>query len=262
VNLISHLKERYGIRKFRFNDDTYMTNRKKTAEVNRLLTERNLSVEWFASGRVELVNREILSDMQAAGMTSIGFGVESADEEMRKKIGKTAPLETVETAFRIADDLGIHTLGYFMIGLPGETYDQVQRTLDCIEKIRPSMPIISIFTPYPGTTLFDDVRKMGLLTEEAPINWDGFYHQSGVNYSGVMADDEWERILERAEFIRSSGPGWNEERLTRGLVRRFTVKKALQRYRKAPWIVFQDAFRVIALIRSRIVDTLGRSSKG
>jgi len=258
VDLVSYLNDRYGMRKFRFNDDTYMTHRKKTAQINRLLIQKGLSIEWFCSGRVELVNHEILSDMQAAGLTSIGFGVESADEEIRKKIRKTAPLDVVESAFRTADDLGIHTLGYFMIGLPGETYEKAQRTLDFIERIRPSDPVISIFTPYPGTALYDEVRDRGLLPETDSPGWDGFYHQSGMNFTGEMTDDQWERTIARAEDIHDRASRWREEKLTRGLVRRFTVKKALGRYRESPGAIVGDVLRVLSLIRGRIAARLRR----
>ncbi len=67
-----------------------------------------------------------------------------------------------------------------MVGFPEETEEDISMTLRFIKRIKPHTVYLSIFTPYPGTELYDKAKELGLLSE--PVNWQYFSHQSPENH--------------------------------------------------------------------------------
>tara|TARA_B100001971_G_C18210084_1_gene550114 strand:+ start:87 stop:1556 length:1470 start_codon:yes stop_codon:yes gene_type:complete len=203
IGLIEYLYNAFGTRKFRFNDDTFNLDRNRLFEFCRLLQAENLPIEWEADIRGDLADYDSLKAMRDAGCKQVNIGVETASETIIKQVRKNLDLEKVKNTFRICKEMGIKTIGYFMIGFPGETEEQVNKTIGLIEKLKPDNPIISIFTPYPGTEAFDIEVRNGTIDPSA-IDWDQFFHHSeNANYSGVISDGKWAMLVNKADRVRN-----------------------------------------------------------
>jgi len=202
VSMVKHLHQKFGTDHFRFDDDTFTINKQRVMEICGRLGQERLPITWQCDTRGELVTRELLGTMKKAGCVHIAMGVESADPVMRERIKKEASLEKVRAAFEMAADLGIDTTGYFMLGLPGETYSQASRTLDFAETVQPTNPCIGVFIPYPGTEAYQLAVEMGVMDDLDSLDFSTFYHHSNHNFSGGISEPEWFALLDRAGRIQ------------------------------------------------------------
>jgi radical SAM superfamily enzyme YgiQ (UPF0313 family) len=95
--------------------------------------------------------------MKAAGCHLIKFGVESGVQEVLDRVIKGFKVEQTVETFRWAHEVGIDTHAHTMLGMPGDTRETVERTIEFIKEIDPTTATFGVCTPYPGTPLFDEV---------------------------------------------------------------------------------------------------------
>jgi radical SAM superfamily enzyme YgiQ (UPF0313 family) len=113
---------------------------------------RNLQITFEGSTRANLINQEIAEKLKNAGLIRLSFGLESADEEIRKTMNKRVPLKYYTRANKILDDLGVECLNSVMLGLPGETRKTIYKTLDFLKNDKHiKQANFAIAVPYPGT---------------------------------------------------------------------------------------------------------------
>jgi radical SAM superfamily enzyme YgiQ (UPF0313 family) len=245
--MIKHIHRKFETDYFKFDDDTFTLNKRLVREICRLLKQEQMPIKWHCDTRVELVSYELLKEMKNAGLDTVAMGVESGDPEIRKMIRKISSLEATRNAFKVASESGIKTTGYFMIGIPGETYEQASRTLDLIEELQPTYPCISICIPYPGTDSFKQAMEMGTIKDFDSIDWSMYYHHSNINFSGKISDKQWESLLKRCtEIERYSAKRCEEERIKQ-TIKRITINKIISRYSKTPYFIFNDLYELISL---------------
>jgi len=163
ANIIAELRqviEQYGIRNFYFIDDLFTVDLQRLSAVTEQLIAERLDIRWQCLGRVDRVNAEILRKMYAAGCRRIHYGIESGNQEILQRIGKGIRLEQVQQAVRWAQEAGINVKGYFMLGLPGDTEETMQQTINLAMDLNLDEVMFSLTTPFPGTRLWDElVRK-------------------------------------------------------------------------------------------------------
>ncbi len=142
-----------GYRELWVKDVTFGVNRKHTQEFLHLLAKENLGFSWVALSRVDVVNEELLERMARTGCHTIQLGVESADESILRTIDKQISPQRVKQIFALCRRLGIRTLAHFIIGLPGETEETAQRTIEFAKELEPDFASFNIATPKVGTPL-------------------------------------------------------------------------------------------------------------
>ncbi len=153
--------KRLGINEILFYDDTFTMVRSRVVEVCNEILRRNLKIVWDIRTRVDKVDEELVRLMKKAGLERINFGVESGTKAGLAVIKKDITLEKIEQAFKICKSAGIETLGYFIIGMPGETKEQMMETIRFAKKIRPSFAHFTVFTPFPQTEVWRDLIAKG-----------------------------------------------------------------------------------------------------
>lgn len=247
VRMIKHIHYKFGTTYFRFDDDTFTLKPGPVREICELLKHEKLPIKWCCDTRVECVTPELLLEMKEVGLDFISMGVESGDPDMRKKIRKNSSLEVTKKAFRIAADAGIFTNAYFMIGFPGETFEQANRTLDFIEELNPNYPCISVCIPYPGTDCYDIALEMGIIKQGEDSDWFRFYHHSNVNFSGRINEKEWDALLKRCERIEQKAM----QRIEQERLKKITIKEIISRYTGNPSLIFSDFKRVYRWVQKK-----------
>ncbi|MBS3117900.1 radical SAM protein [Candidatus Woesearchaeota archaeon] len=150
-----------GINEILFYDDTWTMDMKRAEEICNEILRRKLDMVWDIRTRVDRVTPELIELMKKAGCHRINFGVESGTEEGLKTIKKEVNLEKVEKAFRICKKVGMETLGYLMIGLPGETREQMMQTIKFAKKVKPNFCHFTVFTPFPDTEVWRNLLEKG-----------------------------------------------------------------------------------------------------
>ncbi len=109
--------------------------------------------------RVDNVTRDLIRLMKRAGCSSIGFGVESADEGVLKNLRKGINIEQCRNAFKICNAERIKTLAFFIFGCPGDTLETINKTIRFAKELQPTLSLFNMLVPYPGTEIFEDSYK-------------------------------------------------------------------------------------------------------
>jgi radical SAM superfamily enzyme YgiQ (UPF0313 family) len=148
-----------------FLDDTFTIYRRWVKEFCRVYGER-LGIPFSLHARVETVNEQLIDELAAAGCKHITYGVESGSLRVRRDImQRAATNEQIKDVFRWARDAGIMVTANYMLGVPGETRDDLQQTFDLASELQDYALDFGyfVFYPYPGTTLFRFCVEKGYL---------------------------------------------------------------------------------------------------
>jgi len=155
-----------GIKDFLFYDDTFTVNRKRVFDVCEEIIERDLKIRWDIRTRVDTVDEEMLRMLKKAGCVSIHYGVESGNDDILKLIKKGYTVKKVKETFKLTKKIGIETLAYFMIGLPSENKENIQESFDLARELKPDYAHFTIFSPYPGTELYNYGLEKGIIKND------------------------------------------------------------------------------------------------
>jgi anaerobic magnesium-protoporphyrin IX monomethyl ester cyclase len=181
-NIISELKQMYefGIRQVNFDDDTFGISKKNIKIINDLLEKELPDMTYTCETVVQLAKDEqVVKDMKRGGCTGTYVGIESGNNEMLKSIKKTQTTDECVQAIRNLQKHGIDSHAFIMVGFPNETEETFKQTMDFLPKLKPDNIIFSVFTPYPGSDLFYQCQKDGIIDGEFDLSI--YNHQSPLN---------------------------------------------------------------------------------
>jgi magnesium-protoporphyrin IX monomethyl ester (oxidative) cyclase len=165
---MEYLIEEYGVKEIQFIDDNLTLNRKRTIELFSRMIERNLNLCWNTPQGIaaNTLDEAILRKMKESGCYEITLAIESGDEKVLSDImKKPLKLEKVTQLVKKAKKLGIMTKGFFVVGLPGETKEQMRKTFDLAKQLKLDSAGIFIASPLPGTELYRLCRENDYLVE-------------------------------------------------------------------------------------------------
>jgi radical SAM superfamily enzyme YgiQ (UPF0313 family) len=183
------------------------------------MIERKLNIEWKCEGRVDLTDEESLSWMKRAGCSMIAYGVESGNQKGLDYLQKGTRVEQVRRAFELTRRAGIRPMGYFVLGIPVETYEEELNTVEFAKEIRAAYAQFSVLSPTPGTKLYEDAVSMG---------W----------YREVEAMNPMDKEMKRPAILNEN---WDEERLNR------ILREAHRRFYLSPWYLWQQLKEIRSL---------------
>lgn len=147
------LHERYGARSFFLADPTFAVDKRWGLEFcGRLSAEGPSGIRWSCMSRTDRVDAELLSAMATAGCWNVLFGIESLEGSALEGARKNLDPATVGPAIRAAKAAGIEVIASIMIGLPGDTPEGVERTIDAIIDFEPDYAqffVVQVDSPEP-----------------------------------------------------------------------------------------------------------------
>jgi len=174
------LVEEQGAAEIGVLDDSFNIDRRRVLEICQRLVEEGLDhVPWIMINgiRANLADEEVLGAMKRAGCIRAAFGVESGNQQILDSVvDKQLTLEQVRSAFQAARTVGMETIGFFIVGLPGETEATMDDTIRFACELDPVVANFSIATPFPGTQMYETVQAEGHILAE---NWDDFVFFEG-----------------------------------------------------------------------------------
>jgi anaerobic magnesium-protoporphyrin IX monomethyl ester cyclase len=162
IDEIKDMTENYGTKGIYFVGDNFTINKNRTIELCRKIKENKLSLKWTCETRADQVNREVLSEMKSAGCQTIFFGTESGSERIQKKLNKNINLQEVKSAFNLSRQVGIKTATSFMLGIPGETIEDMKATFKFAKSLNADICMFNIYIACPGSKLYDEVISQHL----------------------------------------------------------------------------------------------------
>jgi len=208
-NVMAEIKMLYdlGVRNIHMYADLFTANRDQVMGICREIINSGLKINFTCNSRVDYVDEEMLQMMAKAGCDVISWGIESANEEILKKARKGTTAVRARQSLKWAREAGIRNLGYFIIGLPGETRESIQETIDFSKELPLDLAIFHIAAPYPGTPFFFQVMennwfKPGTRWEQVDMD-----QSTVLQYANLSAED-LEREARRAmrEWMLRPGP--------------------------------------------------------
>ena len=152
-----------GIKELYFRDQTFGANKKRAIELCNRMTEEKLKFSWHCFSRVDVMNEELLDAMKASGCHTIIFGIESVNEKTLKEVQKRIDAEKIKKAFALTKSKKIRRAATFIIGLPGETEEDIMRTVDFSMAIDCTFASFNIAGIRPGTEWSHNPEKINFL---------------------------------------------------------------------------------------------------
>jgi len=149
-----------------FLDDTFTIHRPWVREFCRAYRDR-IGTPFSLHARVETVNQDLLGMLAEAGCRHVTYGVESGSDRIRREVmRRPVTNQRFKDVFAWTREAGIMITANYMLGLPEETRDDLQSTLDLATELAAFDFGYFVFYPYPGTHLFHYCRDRGYLTDE------------------------------------------------------------------------------------------------
>jgi len=207
---IVHVREKHGINQFFFMDDSFSLIRTRAIELCGLL--KKSGIKWRCNTRVDLVDEALVSIMKESGCLSTSVGIETGSPKTMKMIRKNIQYEKVRTALDLFRKYDIAVAGFFIIGFPWETREDMEQTLNLIRELPLDDFQLNIATPLPGTQLFQSLVDAGKI-DIAVEDWSRYQQGSPyMNYSSCT-DEEWSRMI--IEYIGKASRIYRRKKIKR-----------------------------------------------
>ncbi len=164
-NFVDEIESNYrqfNIREFDIYDSSFTIDKERATRICEEITARGLKVSWTARTRVDNVSRGLLKKMAQAGCNTIMYGIESADPRLLKSLHKETNLEKIRNAVAWTKEYKIKTLGFFMIGVPGETKETALKTIRFSASLELDYVQFTKCTPFPNSQIYNRLVAQGL----------------------------------------------------------------------------------------------------
>ncbi len=168
VQEIDYLIKEFNINYFYFIDDNFSFDNARAKRICRLIIEQKLRIRYtFPNGlSIKTIDKELVELMKASGCLGVCLAVESGSNRIRNEIyKKNLKEEDVLRVCRLFHEFKIPTQVFFMIGAPTETEEDVNQTKKLIARLPMDLASVSVYTPYPGTALYEQCLKNGWISE-------------------------------------------------------------------------------------------------
>ena len=159
VDEIEYLVKNHGVKEIHFEDDNFTLKRSHAYEVCKMIVDRKIKITFTCPNgiRADKVDKELLLMMKKAGCYCFAYGIESANPQILKNINKDEDIETIKKSIDIAADCGIDCVGFFIFGLPGETKQSIEQSINFALSSKLTRAQFMILDVLPGCNLYDDL---------------------------------------------------------------------------------------------------------
>ena len=162
---------RLGIREVYVRDMTFGPDRARALALSQAMADADLGLRWSAECRADVLDDEVLEAMRSAGCEVILVGVETGSDAVARRLGKPMGARTAP-ALATAQRLGIRTCGHFVMGVPGETREDVEATLRLARSLPLDYASFNLYAPRPGSALWEELVRDGRVDPGDPGSQD------------------------------------------------------------------------------------------
>jgi len=193
VNELAHLAEKYGVRNVKIVDEMFVLKLSHVTAICEKIIQRGLDLNIWAYARIDTVKPHILDTLRRAGVRWLALGIESGSEHVRDGADKSFGKHDIAAVVKTIRDAGIYVIGNYIFGLPDDTLETMQETLDLAQELNCEMANFYSAMAYPGSPLYRMAVEEGWAL---PDSWDGF-SQHSVNTLPLPT-----RFVSAAEVLR------------------------------------------------------------
>ncbi len=173
--IIDEIKEchiTYGIEEFLFWEEVFALDKQFVSDFCDALVKNKLNIKWAATTRVDTLDEATLRKMKSSGCYLLGLGIESGCQEILDNAKKKQTLEGIRKAVALCKKVKLQTMGHFIFGLPGETKETAEKTIDFMVDLGLDFMQAYCAVPYPKTELGELAHRKGWVTENRWSKYD------------------------------------------------------------------------------------------
>lgn len=197
VDEIEYVYKKFGYNAFAFVDDNFTLNPKRVIEIAKKIVRRKLDIFWWAFSRVDelLGHEDMVEWMAKSGCKMVFLGIESVSEEVLKEYNKGITANDSIRAVKLLRRYGITVWGSFIVGALDETKEMILNTVKFAKLLDPKNLQFSVLTPFPGTRLYEDAERMGIIVHK---NWKYYDGAHALMRTKYLEPKEIQMLLIRA----------------------------------------------------------------
>ncbi len=198
------LYDDYGVREFHIIDDMFNFDKQRVMDFCNGIREQGMEINYtFPNGlRLNHLDREMLGMMKETGAYSFNVGIESGSQRILNLMKKNLTLELIEEKVKLIVETGLEPCGFFIIGFPGETAEDIKATIAFARRLKLKRAHFSNFLPLPGA---EATRKLLENNELEKLAWENLFY-SKVPYApkGISKKElkAWQRRAYLSFYLR------------------------------------------------------------
>lgn len=229
-NIVEEIKDnisRYNVRHFEFFDDIFLVGKKQLNDfVNKV---EDLGIIYRCNSRTDTLSPERCRMLYNSGCRTLCFGIESGSQKILNTMKKGIRVEQNLKAIKMAQEAKLTTIGYFILGFPGETKETIRETIEFIKNSDINQAQFYTFIPLPGCEVYKYPERFG--AQIISRNFSDYYLIAGddgkggktVNTQYLTADELQEKLINIRQFLKERG---SKGHLQDYYVRKLQYKKA------------------------------------
>lgn len=168
-NVMEELRElvsKFKIKEIHFVDPNFTFDKEQTIKLCDCILKDDLNIKWTCKTRVDLVSEDLLKLMVRAGCYMISYGIESGSQEILNSLNKNITVTQIEDAFNLTRKHKIRTLGYVIVGSPGENDNSIKETYKLVKRIKPDFVLYGEFLPDPKSAFANQLINAASLRHD------------------------------------------------------------------------------------------------
>ncbi len=192
---LKELVEKYKVEGLYITDDLFAMDKNRLKEISDGIKREGYDLRFKIATRVDHIDPERVKYFKQMGIDTACLGIESGSQRVLDYLKRgTIKVEQSKKAIQMLKANGINIHGYFMIGAPGETKEDMMKTINFIKENPISSINICAVTPFPGTELWENAKQRGLVSDD--MDWRKLEpHPAGKNF--IMVNDQ----MTKEEFL-------------------------------------------------------------
>jgi radical SAM superfamily enzyme YgiQ (UPF0313 family) len=159
VDELEWIKKNYSVDTIWFVDDVFTISHKWMKEFSDEIQKRNLNIKYECITRADRMNEEIIQLLKQSGCFRVWIGAESGSQKVIDMMDRRVKVEQVREMIQLSKKYGIQSGTFIMVGYPGETEEDIEKTLEHLKKSDPDLFTITVAYPIKGTPLYEEVES-------------------------------------------------------------------------------------------------------
>ena len=152
---IEQLITEWDIQFLKLADDTFTIDKSRVIEFCKLKIRRGVEIPYGANAHVNTIDGELLGYLAESGCQELWYGIESGSPRILKEMHKNTDVNKIKTVFKLTREYGIKTRAYFLLGMPGETLEDIEMTERLCDEIHPDIVGFTLLSPFPINEYFE-----------------------------------------------------------------------------------------------------------
>ena len=172
VEELKILSYKYNVKNIKVLDELFVLNQERVEKICNLIIDTGLDFNIWVYSRIDTMNKKLLHVMKRAGINWVAYGIESANKKIRENVHKGRfSIKNIEDTIKMTQVVGIYVIGNYMFGLPEDTMETMQDTLDLAKKLNCEYANFYTVMAYPGSQLYNEMVEKNV---RLPNNWLGY----------------------------------------------------------------------------------------